>query len=72
MSCLTRRLTSGAGGAGGCNPPAILASRIARAMVVQMGQGCREVKRDGTTGLVGCWIRMAAEGGTLTVLRRRS
>jgi hypothetical protein len=24
---------------------------------VQLGQGCREVKRDGTAGLVGCWIR---------------
>jgi hypothetical protein len=21
------------------------------------GQGCREVKRDGTVGLVGCWIK---------------
>jgi hypothetical protein len=32
--------------------------------VVQVGQDCREVKGDGTAGVVGCWIRMAAEGGT--------
>jgi hypothetical protein len=25
---------------------------------------CREVKRNGTAGLVGCWIKFAAEGGT--------
>jgi hypothetical protein len=30
---------------------------IARGPVVQVGQGCREVKRDGTVGLVGCWIK---------------
>ena len=49
---------------GGCNPPAILATRLARGPVVQLGQRCREVKRDGTAGLVGCWIKAAAEGGT--------
>jgi hypothetical protein len=47
------RLTKRAGGAGGCNPPAILATRIARGPAVQLGHRCREVKRDGTAGLVG-------------------
>jgi hypothetical protein len=41
-----------AGGAGG-EPPAMLANSGRPGPVVQMGQGCREVKRDGTAGLVG-------------------
>jgi hypothetical protein len=58
------RLTRSAGGAGGCNPPAILASWIARGAVVQLRQRCPRVKRDGTAGLVGCWDQAAAAGGT--------
>jgi hypothetical protein len=42
----------------------MLATWIAGGPVAQLGHQCREVKRDGTAGLVGCWIRMAAEGGT--------
>jgi hypothetical protein len=49
---------------GGCNPPAILATWIARGPVVQVGQGGPEVKRDGTAGLGGCMDQAAAEGGT--------
>jgi hypothetical protein len=49
---------------GGGHAPAILATFITPGPVVQVGRGCREVKRDGTAGLVGCWIKMAAEGGT--------
>ena len=30
---------------------------IARGPAVQVGHQCREVKRDGTVGLVGCWIK---------------
>jgi hypothetical protein len=52
------------GGAGGCNPPAILAAWIARGPAVQVGQGCREVKRDGTAGFAGLVDQTAAEGGT--------
>jgi hypothetical protein len=37
---------------------------VRRAAVVQLGHRCPRAKRDGTAGLVGCWIRMAAEGGT--------
>jgi len=37
--------------------PGLLATFTTRGPVVQLGQGCREVKRDGTAGLVGCWIR---------------
>jgi hypothetical protein len=37
--------------------PGVLANWIARATVVPMGHRCREVKHDGTAGLVGCWIR---------------
>jgi hypothetical protein len=33
--------------------------------VVQVGQRCREVKRDGTAELVGWMNRIAAEGDTL-------
>jgi hypothetical protein len=44
---------TGSGGAGGCNPPAILAVWVALTLVVQVGRGCREVKRDGTVGLAG-------------------
>jgi hypothetical protein len=33
-------------------------------MAGQVGQGCREVKRDGTAGLAGCVGQAAAEGGT--------
>jgi transposase len=40
-------------GCRGCNPPAILASWVALTLVVQVGRGCREVKRDGTVGLAG-------------------
>jgi hypothetical protein len=37
--------------------------------VAQVGQGCREVKRDGTAGLVGCLDQAAAEGGTIQPAR---
>jgi hypothetical protein len=46
---LTRRA-----GVPGCNPPAILATWIARGPVVQLRHRCPRVKRDGTAGLVGC------------------
>jgi len=54
--CLTQA-AGGRGVPGGCTPPAILATRIARGQVVQVGHRCREVKRDGTAGLVGCIIK---------------
>jgi Transposase IS116/IS110/IS902 family len=43
----TRCLTTAAGGAGGCNPPAILADWIARGAMVQVRRRCREVKARG-------------------------
>jgi hypothetical protein len=46
------------------SPPGLLATRLARGAVVQLRHHCPRVKRDGTAGLAGCWIRMAAEGGT--------
>jgi hypothetical protein len=46
-------------------PPALLAIGITRGPVVQVGQGCREVKRDGTAGLGGWMGSSAADGGTL-------
>jgi hypothetical protein len=45
-------------------PPGDIGRLVALTLVVLVGQGCREVKGDGTAGLVGCWIRMAAGGGT--------
>jgi hypothetical protein len=41
----------------GMSPPGILATRLARGAVVQLRHRCPRVKRDGTAGLVGCWIR---------------
>jgi hypothetical protein len=32
--------------------------------------GCREVKRDGTAGLVGCWIRLPPKAAPLGRLPR--
>ena len=44
-------------GAGGVHPPGDTGHSVARGPAVQVGQGCREVKGDGTAGLVGCWIK---------------
>jgi hypothetical protein len=43
----------------------MLAIGIARGPVVQVRHRCREVKRDGTAGLVGWMGQVAAEGGFL-------
>jgi hypothetical protein len=48
---------AGGGSGGRLSPPGLLATRLARGAVVQLGQRCPRVKRDGTVGLVGCWIR---------------
>jgi hypothetical protein len=48
---------------GGMSPPGVLATRLAQGIVAQLRHYCPRVKRDGTAGLVGCWIKMAAEGG---------
>jgi len=46
------------GGSGGRPPPpGILATRLARGLVAQLRHRCPRVKRDGTAGLVGCWIK---------------
>jgi hypothetical protein len=58
------RLTRNSGGAGGCNPPAILAVWIARRPVVQLRYRCREVKRDGTSRARRLLGQAAAAGGT--------
>src|SRR5918996_5677763 len=39
------------------SPPGLLAPRLARGAVVRLRHHCPRVKRDGTAGLVGCWIR---------------
>jgi hypothetical protein len=45
-----RGLTTTAGGAGGCNPPAILATRIARGPVVQLGHDAARSSAMGRLG----------------------
>jgi hypothetical protein len=50
------RLSRRVGGAGGATP-GDTGHSDRPGPVVQVGHCCREVKRDGTAGLVGCWIK---------------
>jgi hypothetical protein len=44
-------------GVPGVQPPGDTGHSGRPGPAVQMEQGCRDVKRDGTAGLVGCWIK---------------
>ena len=50
----------------GMSPPGVLATRLVRGAVVQLRHHCPRVKRDGTAGLVGCWIRRPPKAAPLS------
>jgi hypothetical protein len=50
-------------------PPGDTGHELARGPAVQVGQRCREVKRDGTAGLVGCCVELPPKAASLQPAR---